>query len=224
MRLFFSSDMSDQIIQSVVDWVDGLPVISVYIIFLSIAYLENLIPPMPGDVLVAFSGYLAAEGILSIYPVWILTTVASVFGFMTMYWLGGRWSYDISHQTKDHWLLKFFDYSYFENGKKWMDKYGQGVIIANRFLAGTRSIISLTAGFYKINPRRTVISSFVSSAIWNTLLIVFGWVVKSNWQSIQYYLTSYSKIILIAISIAVFLKVALMIRRRSSSAETESDN
>ncbi len=216
--------MTDQIIQSVVEWVQSVPPISIYLLFITVAYLENVIPPMPGDVLVAFSGYLAAEGLVQLFPVYVITTIASVFGFMTMYWLGGRWSFEIAEERKDHWVLKFFDYSYFDSGKKWMDKWGQGVILANRFLAGTRSIISLTAGFYKINPRWTVLSSLISSMLWNALLIGFGWFVKSNWQSIKYYLTAYSKIILIGITILVLLRFFFWYRRRQKHEKINPEN
>ena len=198
--------MADEIVQNIIEWIDIVPIAGVYLIFFAVAYFENVIPPIPGDVLVAFSGYLAAEGLIGIVPVYLLTTIASVMGFMTMYWLGGKWSVEIENRQKDHWILKFIDYSYFEKGKRWMDRWGQGVILANRFLAGTRSIISLTAGFYKINPRLTVLSSMVSSLLWNGILIGFGWFVKSNWQAIGFYLGAYSKIILAGIVLFVLYR------------------
>ena len=211
--------MAEEIVQSIIEWVDVVPVVGVYLIFFAVAYLENVIPPIPGDVLVAFAGYLAAEGLIGIVPVYMLTTLASVLGFMTMYWLGGRWSVEIENRQKDHWVLKFVDYSYFEKGKKWMDRWGQGVILANRFLAGTRSIISLTAGFYRINARLTVLSSFVSSLLWNGILIGFGWFVKSNWKEIGFYLGAYSKIILAGIVLFVLFRVAMWYLRRRKQGE-----
>ena len=211
--------MAEEIVQSIIEWVDVVPVVGVYLIFFAVAYLENVIPPVPGDVLVAFAGYLAAEGLIGIVPVYMLTTLASVLGFMTMYWLGGRWSVEIENRQKDHWVLKFVDYSYFEKGKKWMDRWGQGVILANRFLAGTRSIISLTAGFYRINARLTVLSSFVSSLLWNGILIGFGWFVKSNWKEIGFYLGAYSKIILAGIVLFVLFRVAMWYLRRRKQGE-----
>lgn len=213
--------MADQFIQSVIEWVEVVPVVGIYLIFLAVAYLENVIPPIPGDVLVAFAGYLAAEGLIGIFPVYALTTLASVAGFMTMYWLGGRWSVDIEQQQKNHWVLKFIDYSYFEKGKGWMDRWGQGVILANRFLAGTRSIISLTAGFYHLNPRLTALSSLVSSMLWNGILIGFGWFVKSNWKAIGFYLGTYSKIILAGIALFAVYKVVRWYLGRKEKTENK---
>jgi membrane protein DedA with SNARE-associated domain len=45
--------------------------------------------------------------------------------------------------------MRFIDMKYFERGRRWMQKWGQWVIVANRFLAGTRSVIAITAGIYR---------------------------------------------------------------------------
>ena len=88
-----------------------------------------------------------------------------------------------------------------------MAKYGQWVVVGNRFLAGTRSVISLTAGLTHLNISKTVVSSLVSSALWNAILIGSGWFVKENWTIIGSYLSTYGKIILIGIAILIFVRV-----------------
>lgn len=184
-----------------------VPPIGIYLILFGIAYIENLIPPMPGDVIVAFGGYLAAEGVIAIVPLWSATVIASVLGFMTMYWLGYKWGVQIEENKNDHLLLRFIDYKYFKRGKKWMGRWGQGVILANRFLAGTRSVISLTAGMSHLHLMRTIVNSFVSSVLWNALLIGMGWVIRDNWKIIGDYLSNYGKIILLLIVVVVSVKL-----------------
>lgn len=198
--------MADQIVQSIVEWISIMPPAGVYLIFLGIAYIENLIPPMPGDVIVAFGGYLAAEGVIELFPVWSLTIIASVAGFMTMYWLGHRWGSQIEENRESHFILRFIDYKYFARGKKWMNRWGQGVVIANRFLAGTRSVISLTAGMSHLNITPTILSSLVSSILWNSLLLGMGWVIRDNWQVIGGYLSNYGMIILGLIVLFIAMK------------------
>lgn len=202
--------MADQIVQSIVEWISVVPPIGVYLIFFGIAYVENIIPPMPGDVIVAFGGYLAAEGVVRLFPIWSLTIIASVFGFMTMYWLGHKWGAQIENNRKSHFILRFIDYKYFSRGKKWMSRWGQGVVIANRFLAGTRSVISLTAGMSHLNLTPTIFSSLVSSILWNTLLLGMGWVIRDNWQIIGGYLSNYGKGILALIVLLVAIKAYLL--------------
>ncbi|MCP9291716.1 MULTISPECIES: DedA family protein [Gracilimonas] len=215
--------MADQIVQSIVDWISVVPPIGVYLIFFGIAYIENLIPPMPGDVIVAFGGYLAAEGLIGLFPVWSLTVVASVGGFMTMYWLGHRWGAQIEENRDSHFLLRFIDYKYFARGKKWMSRWGQGVIVANRFLAGTRSVISLTAGMSHLKITPTILSSLVSSVLWNTLLLAMGWVIRDNWQIIGEYLSNYGKVILALIALFVGLKAYFSYRRRKQVVKDEKE-
>lgn len=215
--------MADQIVQQIVDWISVAPPFGVYLIFFGIAYLENVMPPIPGDVLVAFGGYLAAEGVIEILPVWVLTVVASVLGFMTMYWLGYRWGAQIEDDKSKHFVFRFIDYKYFDRGKTWMNRWGQRVVLANRFLAGTRSVISLTAGMSRLNLTPTIISSLVSSILWNTLLLAMGWLIRDNWHVIGHYLSNYGKIILALIALFIVLKLTFSRSSGKSAKENPKE-
>lgn len=211
--------MLEQLVQETVQWIYSLPPVSIYFVFLLIAYLENVVPPIPGDVLVAFGGYLVAEGVLGFVPLLLLTSVASVVGFMSMYWLGSHWGYLIKEQKDSFWLARFVDFKYINRAQKWMRRWGQGVILANRFLAGTRSVISLTAGISHTRIGYTVINSLISSLLWNSILLGFGWVVRQNWQLIGKYLTIYGRIILSLVFLAVLVRIAIYYYRRRVKAE-----
>ncbi|SMO96071.1 DedA family protein [Gracilimonas mengyeensis] len=215
--------MADQIVQGIVDWIEVVPPIAMYLMFFAIAYIENLLPPIPGDVIVAFGGYLAAEGVIQLFPVWSLTVVASVAGFMTMYWLGFIWGEQIENNRESHLLLRFLDYKHFRRGKRWMLKWGQGVVMANRFLAGTRSVIALTAGMSRLRIWPTTLSSLLSSVLWNTLLLAMGWVIRDNWQIIGEYLSNYGKIILGLIVLFIAMKFASYWRTKSKAKKLEKD-
>src|SRR5680860_1188007 len=99
--------MPEQITHDLIQWIRVLPPVSIYLIFFLIAYFENIIPPMPGDFIVAFGGYLVAEEIIFFIPVLLVTTVASVMGFLTVYWLGSHWSEQIRLRGKKFWIARF---------------------------------------------------------------------------------------------------------------------
>ncbi len=198
--------MADQLVQSIVEWIELVPPLGIYLIFFGVAYLENIVPPMPGDVIVAFGGYLAAEGTVSFALLLILTVLASVVGFMNMYWFGRKWGSGIEEGSGNHFITRFIDYKYFDRGKKWMHRWGQWVVLGNRFLAGTRSVISLTSGMSKLPIGFTVINSFISSLLWNSLLLAAGWYIQGNWKIIGEYLSNYGKIILLLIVIFFVIK------------------
>jgi membrane protein DedA with SNARE-associated domain len=193
-------------LDQIVEWIKALSPIGIYTIFATVAYLENIIPPLPGDILVAFGGYLAAEQIIGFAPALAVTTVFSVFGFVTVYGVGAHFGDKIEEYRKKFWLAKLVDIKYYDKAKMWMAQWGQLVILMNRFLAGTRSVISIVAGVTRTKFSTTVLSSLLSSLIWNTILLSFGWIVHENWQIIGHYLNIYGWIILGLIALALILR------------------
>jgi len=199
--------MIDQFLQVMVQLINSLPPLSIYLVFFLVAYFENIVPPIPGDVLVAFGGYLAAESVIGFIPVLILTTIASVIGFMSMYWIGSRWGVQIQQKKSRFWLLRFIPLEYLNKVRDWMQRWGMGVVLANRFLPGTRSVISITAGLSHTRITPTVIYSTISSILWNGILLGFGWVVHENWRLIGEYLSVYGKVILGIIGLVILFKL-----------------
>lgn len=213
--------MIEQVTQDFINWINSLPAVSIYLVFFVVAYIENIIPPIPGDLLVAFGGYLAAESVVGLFPILALTTFASVIGFMTMYWLGSHWGTKIEEKKDKFWLAKFISLEYINKVQLWMQHWGMGVILANRFLAGTRSVISLTAGISHTRISYTVISSTISSVLWNGILLGFGWVVHENWYVIGDYLTVYGRIILAAIILFLLVKLGMSYYRKNKPEPEE---
>ena len=173
-----------EIINLVAQYIGQVSPIVIYLILFLIAYAENVIPPLPGDVMVAFGGYLISLGSINGLDLWLGTVITSVLGFMTMYqmgrYLGGplfestsvsnktiknsqNYSSDgFIHSAKNtlvKLILRFVNPSYLQDGKQWMHSYGQWVVVSNRFLAGTRSVIALIAGASKLSIWPTVFSS-----------------------------------------------------------------
>jgi membrane protein DedA with SNARE-associated domain len=209
--------MVDQFVQEMVQLINTLPPLSIYLVFFLVAYFENIIPPIPGDILVVFGGYLAAESVIGLIPVLLLTTVASVVGFMSMYWIGSHWGSLIERKKKQFWLLRFIPLKYINKVQSWMQRWGMGVVLANRFLAGTRSVISLTAGLSHTHIGSTILYSTISSVLWNGILLGFGWIVHENWRLIGNYLSAYGQIVLGAIVIFILIKLGMHFYRKKWS-------
>lgn len=191
----------------VVELVRQAPLWSVYLIFFLIAYTENVIPPIPGDVLVAFAGYLAAEGVLRFDLLLIGSTVASVAGFMSMHAIGSRWGDGINEKKQFHWMFKYISFTYADRARRWMNRWGIRVILANRFLAGTRSVIALMSGISHVPIRTAVWSSAVSALLWNALLLGAGWVIRENWEQIGVVLNRYGQGVLFVVILLIAYKI-----------------
>jgi membrane protein DedA with SNARE-associated domain len=49
-------------VESIIDWLSALPIGTLYIAIGAISAIENIFPPFPADVVVAFGSFLAAGG------------------------------------------------------------------------------------------------------------------------------------------------------------------
>jgi membrane protein DedA with SNARE-associated domain len=199
--------MFEAFTNEVVELVRLAPLWSVYLIFFVIAYTENVIPPIPGDVLVAFAGYLAAEGVLRFDLLLLGSTLASVAGFMSMHAIGSRWGNGINERKQFHWMFKYISFTYADRARRWMNRWGIRVILANRFLAGTRSVIALMSGISHVPVRTAVWSSTVSALLWNTLLLTAGWMIRENWEQIGMVLNRYGQGVLVALALVAAYKI-----------------
>ena len=68
--------------------IDSLPDLLVYLMLALSAFVENIFPPAPGDTIVAFGAFLAATGRLHFLGVYVATTLGSLGGFLFLFWIG----------------------------------------------------------------------------------------------------------------------------------------
>jgi len=204
-----------------IEWMAEIPVLWAYVFIIVIAYGENVVPPIPGDLVVVFAGYLIGIGKLNFVVVVLLATVGGAAGFMTMYALGARLGQAILAPDRLRWLPK----QYVFKTQAWLQRWGYGVVAANRFLSGARSIISLTVGMARMNAWRTAAFATCSALLWNGLIIAAGYKVGEHWAVVSVYLRRYGQVVLgLLVLIAVIQGVrAYRARQRARGEERPAD-
>ncbi len=209
----------EQYLMDLVEWTRAQPLLGIFAILLFISFMENVFPPIPGDLLIVFGGYLASEQVVGFSLVVVSTTLGSVLGFMTLYYFGYIAGDEIRTKKNRLWFLRFFNVAYIDKAERWMYRWGQGVVLANRFLAGARTLISIMAGVTKLNIRKTVFYATMGALIWNLLLIGLGWFIGDNWPIIKDYLNYYGTIIASVLAIFVIYRLAiyLLLKKRKNS-------
>lgn len=189
-----------------VDWFNSLPLWQLYIAIMIVAYMENVIPPIPGDVLIAFCGYLVGIGKLQAVPLLITSTVGSAGGFLTLYYIGLQWKTLNRKKVPWKWIARLYHPRLEERVRRAMRKWGLWLIVANRFLAGMRTVISLVSGISNIRWRSAIICSLSSAFLWNAVIAFFGYQIGSNWELVGKYLAEYAKWIGIAIVLFIGMR------------------
>ena len=171
------------------------------------AFVENVIPPIPGDTVTVFAAYVVGRTQQGFLGVFVSTTLGSVAGFMTLYALGRR-------IPKDYFVRRDFRLlpaSSFLAAERWFQRHGYWMVLANRFLSGIRSVISIVCGLYRLPWPRVLGLSLLGCAAWNLLLIYAGYLLGANWMLIERILGEYSRLMFV---LAVLLVGAWAFRKR----------
>lgn len=185
----------------------------IYVSLFAFAYIENVFPPSPSDLVVVIGGSLVGTGTLSFIPTLIITTIGSVLGFMTLFFIGWMLDKKVIKSGK----LKFISVEAVLKVETWFKKYGYWVIAINRFLPGTRSVVSFFAGMSRLDIKKTVLLSTLSAFIWNFLIIYLGMLFGENVEVVDRYLDTYSNIVIVITIIGVlFFSIRYFYLRKKS--------
>ncbi|MCX6121457.1 MAG: DedA family protein [Ignavibacteriales bacterium] len=178
----------------------------VYCVAAAIAYMENVFPPLPSDVILLAAGSLAAPelGKVNFILLLVLSTAGSTAGFLTMYKIGDWFGVRILEAGK----FKFIPLEKVHQVETWFKAYGYWIVIANRFMAGTRAVVSFFAGMSELSLMRTTILSLLSSLLWNFILLFAGREMGMNWREIVFHLETYGKVVTIILIVVVIIFVS----------------
>ncbi len=177
----------------------------IYVTLFLFAFVENVFPPSPSDLVVVIGGSLVSTGVISFIPALLLTTIGSVVGFMILFYFGSTVDRKVVHSGK----YKYIPVDAIEKVELWFKKYGYYVIIANRFMPGTRSVISFFAGMSMMNAKKTILLATISAFVWNAIIIYLGYFFGNNVSVVDKYLSTYSNI---AIAITVVVVIILVMK------------
>ncbi|MFZ4628531.1 MAG: DedA family protein [Blastocatellia bacterium] len=191
-------------------WLQSAPPWGVLLLMFLISYIENVFPPAPSDMLLVFAGTMIGFGLVDFEVALLSATAGSTLGFVTAYLLG---RYFEGHVVSGRWS-RFLPAQAIHQVEGLFQRYGYGVIVANRFLAGTRAIVSFFAGMSRMDLWRTTLLSAISAAVWNSILLSLGKLFAGNWRRVADYLQIYSVAVSVLVGGAIAFYVWRFLRKR----------
>ena len=201
-------------LESAISWLQHADPFAVYVFLFLIAFLENVVPPIPGDVPVAFIGYLIYNSQLTFAGALFSASLGSTVGFMLIYMLSkylGLKLYAEGDTTVQHRFSKsihrFFPPSDMELLRQKFATHGYLAVLVNRFLFGSRAVISVMAGLMHLRMSFVLLAAMASAFAWNALLLYGGFFLGSNWQNIGGYVAVYSIPVSIFFILLLFFSV-----------------
>ena len=186
-------------LESAIAYLQHADPFSIYLVLFLIAFLENIVPPIPGDVPVAFIGYLIYTSGITFAGALFWASAGSTAGFMVVYLLSkylGMKLYAEGGTPVEHWLSKsahkFFPPSDMDLLRRKFAAHGYVAVLANRFLFGSRAVISVMSGLMHLRTPIVFLAAAASATAWNVLLLYGGFLLGSNWKHIGGYVALYT--------------------------------
>ena len=188
-------------LQEIISYISTLDPALIYVVIFFFAFIENIFPPSPSDFVVLIGSTLIAKSAIGFIPILLLTSVGSAIGFIVMYFIGEFLGDKLVRSGK----MKFITQASLEKADRFFHKHGYNLILINRFMPGTRAVVSFFSGVHKLKPARTFVYAAASSFFWNALLIFLGIQLGQNLDLVDYYLSKYSEVVLVLTALIIIV-------------------
>jgi membrane protein DedA with SNARE-associated domain len=185
--------------------------------------LESTMVPIPSLLVMPFAGYLASQGEFSLPVILVLNSLGALTGSSLSYWLGAAGGKPL--------LLRYGKYLFvrpkdIEKTEEYFARHGGKTIFIGRFLPVVRHLISIPAGIARMPLPSFLTLTFLGATIWGGGLMIVGYQLGSNWESIAAKAKRVDLLIagiIVAAILAVVVRFVLR-RRREQAAQKNTDN
>tara|TARA_Y100001968_G_scaffold153270_1_gene140079 strand:+ start:277 stop:933 length:657 start_codon:yes stop_codon:yes gene_type:complete len=180
-----------------------------YAAILLAMFLENLIPPIPSELIMPLGGFYVYQGQLDFLPVVLAGLLGTVIGALPWYGIGRI----VNEERLEKWLEKNGRWIGIKpqelvRSRRWFNKYGVSLVFWGRLVPGIRTLISVPAGIELMPFAPFLIWTAAGSLIWTLFLTIAGFYLGDSYQNIEVWLSPFSSIF--KIIILIILSVALI--------------
>jgi len=147
--------------------------------------LENLIPPIPSEIVLSLAGYLAATGKVVLVLVLIAATAGSVVGALALYWLGRG----LGEERLRRWLdrIPLVDPEDLDKADRWFEKHEKSAVLFGRCAPVVRSLVSIPAGANRMPLGQFLVFTAIGSGVWNAIFVLGGYLLGERYTDIERY-------------------------------------
>ncbi|GGP34411.1 DedA family protein [Streptomyces calvus] len=177
--------------------------------------LENLFPPLPSEIILPLTGFAAGQGVISLFSALFWTTLGSVVGAAVLYGVGALFGRERMHAI---WArLPLVKTSDLERTEEWFARHGTKAVLLGRMVPIFRSLISVPAGLERMPLPTFLTLTAVGSLAWNAVLVLSGYWLGEQWDTVGEYVGVVSKAVLVLVVAALALYVVVRLRSRGAA-------
>ena len=181
-----------------------------YLGIFALMVAESALIPIPSEIIMPFSGFLASTGKLNPILIILAGSVGNLVGSLIAYVIGIKLGREVILKYGKYVLLKK---SHLDWTEAYFKKYGDRSTFVSRLLPAIRTYISLPAGIAKMNLKKFAIYSFAGSIIWSTMLTYVGVTLGEEWTKIR----QYTHYIDVAVIVGIIIVIIIIVKKRIGS-------
>jgi membrane protein DedA with SNARE-associated domain len=206
--------------EALLGWLGEMPISALYLSIALVSAVENVFPPFPADITVAFGSFLAARGRGSPYLSFLLAWLGNMAGAGLVYFLARRYGSSAFMTRIEKWGGQGAE----TRLKTLYAKYGIPALFVSRFVPGVRALVPPFAGAMNLPVIPVALAVGAASAIWFALITwvaFFG--AELGWESLRDRVIQTGSIVgLSALAIAVAASGWFLLRRRRGRPSTDA--
>tara|TARA_B100001250_G_C19539178_1_gene673929 strand:+ start:135 stop:791 length:657 start_codon:yes stop_codon:yes gene_type:complete len=181
-------------------------------------FLENLIPPIPSELIMPLGGFYVYQGQLDFFPVVLAGLIGTVMGALPWYGIGRL----VNEERLEQWLEKNgrwvgINPQELSRSRKWFNRYGVSLVFWGRLVPGIRTLISVPAGVELMPVTPFLVWTTGGSLIWTLFLTITGFYLGNNYRNIEQWISPFSSIfktiLIVIISIACITLIYKTLRK-----------
>lgn len=172
--------------------------------------LESVFPPIPSEVILPLAGFTAARGTMSLIGAIIWATIGSLLGAWALYGIS-RWV-GLHRINRAADKIPGVSRKDVNKANDWFTRYGTWSVLIGRVIPVVRSLISIPAGFNRMNFVQFTGWTLLGSAIWNTILVSAGYLLGDQWCSIQGALGIFENVVIVAVVVVIAVLIVRKVR------------
>lgn len=180
--------------------------------------IESSFIPFPSEVVIPPAAYLAFKGEFNVFLVILCGVIGSLIGAVVNYVLAMYLGRPLVYVLVEKKWAKFFLLSKknVEKAESYFLKYGAMSTFLGRLVPAVRQLISLPAGFVRMNFLVFLFFTFLGSTIWVSILAALGYFFGSNQEIFQKYYETIA--VFTVLFIILFLGIYLFYKFRKKDS------